>query len=56
MSPVINKFLVALAGAAALLAYLAVDGMTTEEWRAVIISFATAVGVWTVPNTQLRRK
>lgn len=56
MNPVINKFLVALATAIAVIATLIADddGMTTVDWLVVGESVLGAIGVYAVANGTVR--
>lgn len=50
MSPVINKFLVALASVLAVLAVVADNGLTTQEIITLALTGLGAVGVYAIPN------
>lgn len=50
MNPVINKFLVAIATVIAELVVVVQDGLTTQEWLLLALSFLGALGVYAVPN------
>ena len=50
MSPVINKFLIAIASCLAVVATVSGDGFTTQELILIALTFLGALGVYAVPN------
>jgi len=50
MSPVINKFLVAIATTVAALAIVVPDGVTQVEGLMLVVQFLGALGVYAIPN------
>lgn len=55
MSPVINKFLVALATTIACIAVVSADGvMSQQDWLLVALDALGAIGVYAVPNAAKR--
>jgi len=49
-----RKFVIALAAALAILAVVIQDGITASEWIQVAISFIGALGVYSVPNKEIK--
>lgn len=45
-----RKFAVAVVTALSVLSVSLTDGMTSQEWIAVVVAFAGALGVYAVPN------
>lgn len=45
-----RKFAVAVVTALSVLSVSLADGVTSQEWIAVVIAFAGALGVYAVPN------
>ena len=54
MSPVINKFLVAVASCLSVVAVVSGDGFTTEEIILIALTGLGALGVYAVPNASVK--